>query len=527
MKRARPKNAKIEKRTEFNANRFSYEDYTYDEETADNVTGAENDNSATGAENPTTNESQEKNHDIVENKEDGTPADKPLKATENSRTVKEADAHDDEPKKQKDNAPVNKDTAMKQDNNQKKTKKKKKSPFKRFITAVAVIIVLFFAAMGLGLFDGTDLLYPIEGGKVNVLLLGVDEDGLRTDAIMVASYDMKAGEVNMLSVPRDTKVYIENRKMTRKINAVHAMSSEKKKGEILGAEATAEAVTALTGLPINYYVEFSFLAIDTLFDILGPVEFDVPDVEGKGRGMNYDDPYQNLHIALKPGPQKLSGNQIQQFLRYRKSKYKVGSGSDIDRVARQQELVKAIVDQKVNATILIKIPSIFTQISKLMVTNISVGDITKYVRYVNKLSSESIHTYSLPGEAKTIGGAAYFVCDTEKTAQLMSEVFGSENPCTDRFTISGNYSQKALKAGNMTKKNKNTPEATEKVSVTKSPAKEPVLKEPKSNEKEPTKAPVVTKEPTKAPVVTKSPSKTPEATKTPLEDIDDDVEVID
>ena len=83
-------------------------------------------------------------------------------------------------------------------------------------------------------------------GKINVLLMGVDVDGLRTDAIMLASFDTETKEVNMLSIPRDTKMYIGNR--YQKINAAHAFVDES--GEIGGATATCEAVTRITGIPI-------------------------------------------------------------------------------------------------------------------------------------------------------------------------------------------------------------------------------------------------------------------------------------
>ncbi len=392
--------------------------------------------------------------------------------------------------------------------------------FKVIFSILAVLVILLFAAMGFGFFDEGEILAPLENGKINVLLMGTDEEGLRTDAIMVASYDVNEAEVNILSIPRDTKVYVSNRKVTRKINEVHAMPSKVKKGEIVGSEAVAEAVTQLTGIPINYYAEFSFSAIDRLFDILGPVEFDVPDVEGKGRGMNYDDPYQNLHIHLKPGLQKLSGNQVQQFLRYRKSNYGVGTGSDTDRVARQQEFVKAVVDQKVNITILAKLPNIFMQISKEMKTNITAGDITKYIRYINRLSGESIHTYSLPGDNQTISGGSYFVCDLEKTAELMSGTFGYSGKVLDKITISDEHSQKVLRAGNKSKKTQSPAPDADTPKKTNEPEKS---REPEAKETpEPTKAPVVTKEPTKAPVVTKVPMKSPDPTKIPLEDLDDE-----
>lgn len=392
-------------------------------------------------------------------------------------------------------------------------KKEGKKLSKILFGILAFLIVGIFVIMGFGLFDDTEVLAPLADGKINVLLLGVDGDGLRTDAIMVASYDVNEAKVNMLSIPRDTKIYIENRRMTRKINEIHALSSKEKSGEIMGVEATAEVVSQLTGIPINYYAEFSFSAVDTLFEILGPVEFDVPDVEGNGRGMNYDDPVQNLSIHLKPGLQKLSGNQVQQFLRYRKSNYGVGTGTDTDRVERQKEFLKAVADQKLNVTILAKLPSIFNQITKEIRTNISMSDVTKYIRYINKLSAESIHTYSLPGENQTISGGSYFVCDTEKTAELMLETFGFADGSTDKVTLSDSHSQKVLRTEN--KKGKTgiqEPQAS--LTPTKTPDQTP----------EPTSSPSV--EPTKTPEPTRSPVKTPGPTRIPLEDLDENYDII-
>lgn len=392
--------------------------------------------------------------------------------------------------------------------------KQPKKKGKIILVIFIVLILLLFAVMGLGIFDGNNILAPVENGKINVLLLGVDEEGLRSDTIMVASYDANEAKVNLLSIPRDTKVYISNRKMTRKINEIHALSSKQKSGEIMGAEAMAEVVTQLTGIPINYYAEFSFSAIDRLFDILGPVEFDVPDVEGNGRGMNYDDPVQNLSIHLKPGLQQLSGNQVQQFLRYRKSNYGVGTGSDTDRVERQQAFFKAVVDQKVNAGILLKVPAIFSQISKEINTNIETGDITKYIRYIAKLSGDSVTTYTMPGETKTINGGSYFVVNLEETEEMINEIFGYDAELTDKVTVSDEHSQKILKAGNMQKKANDTSNETKAPAVTKEPTPSPITEESSA----PTKAPEVTKTPTNTP----APTKKPTATNTPLEDIEED-----
>lgn len=296
---------------------------------------------------------------------------------------------------------------------------------------IAVLICGAFIMMGFdyGLLSDDSVIVPVdrEDGKINVLLLGVDVEGLRTDAIMVASYDIKENKVNMLSIPRDTRMYIGSR--YQKINAAHAIGGMK--GKIAGPEGTVEAVTRLTGIPINYYIEFSFAAIDHFSEAIGPVTFNVPDVEGNGRGMNYEDPVQDLKIHLKPGEQELVGNEVQQLLRYRKSMYKDKNGNrlgygdgDRGRVQMQQDFIKAVVDQKLNAGLILKLPEIFSNLSNDIKTNLSIADIAKYAKYLQGFSSENISTYQLPGEGKMIGGGSYWVCDLEATKTLIEDVFG-------------------------------------------------------------------------------------------------------
>ena len=259
-------------------------------------------------------------------------------------------------------------------------KKKKKNPFKGFLIIVCALIVAFLIIMGMGWGQNSDdvgALIPVDmdKGKLNVLVLGVDKGGLRTDAMMLISYDMHDASAKLLSIPRDTQIKVKDRRVTRKINEIHAMHDSDK--NLLGPLGSIEAVTALTSVPIHYYIEFSFDAIDEITDVLGPIEFDVPDVEGNGKGMNYDDPAQDLHIHLKPGVQKLEGNQVQQFLRYRKSNSGNGDGSDTSRVKRQQEFIQAMVDQKVNLALIAKLPSIYSKMKKNIKTNFSSADIMK------------------------------------------------------------------------------------------------------------------------------------------------------
>lgn len=310
--------------------------------------------------------------------------------------------------------------------------------------SLAVIIAVAAVCMGID-FSGlnneeaVDNTSTVEAadGKINVLLMGVDVDGLRTDAIMLASFDTETKEVNMLSIPRDTKMYIGNR--YQKINAAHAFVDES--GEIGGATATCEAVTRITGIPINYYVDFSFDAVAHVIDELGPIEFTIPDLYGDGVGMVYDDPVQSLHINLPPGDYQLNGQQAVWLMRYRHGNVNPSTGvfkgyvnGDSDRVEMQQKFLKAVVDQKVNASLILKIPSIFKDISSEIKTNFTVSEVIKYSKYLADLSSVNIHSYSLPGEySSDSANGDVWIPNMDEIRTMVQDVFGypADNITTD------------------------------------------------------------------------------------------------
>lgn len=310
--------------------------------------------------------------------------------------------------------------------------------------SLAVIIAAAAVCMGIDFSssnneEAVDNTSTVEAadGKINVLLMGVDVDGLRTDAIMLASFDTETKEVNMLSIPRDTKMYIGNR--YQKINAAHAFVDES--GEIGGATATCEAVTRITGIPINYYVDFSFDAVAHVIDELGPIEFTIPDLYGDGVGMVYDDPVQSLHINLPPGDYQLNGQQAVWLMRYRHGNVNPSTGvfkgyvnGDSDRVEMQQKFLKAVVDQKVNASLILKIPSIFKDISSEIKTNFTVSEVIKYSKYLADLSSVNIHSYSLPGEySSDSANGDVWIPNMDEIRTMVQDVFGypADNITTD------------------------------------------------------------------------------------------------
>ena len=287
----------------------------------------------------------------------------------------------------------------------KRTKFSGKKRFAIFGISFAVLVVAFMVVMGFGGlfapsddgFEGTDenvVKVDKETGKINILVVGLDKDGTRTDTILIASYDMDNDAVNILSIPRDTRMYVGGN--YQKINCAFAIT---KNGKRKGIDGTIEAVTRLTAIPINYYVELTFEAFREMIDAVGGVDYDVP------QNMNYDDPVQNLHIHLKKGFQHLDGDKAEQLVRFRK--YPMG---DIDRVKVQQSFIKALAEQKLNASVIDKLPDIFRALQKNVKTNFKPTDIVKYAINLKDLKSENIKAYSLPGYSDSENyGASYWI----------------------------------------------------------------------------------------------------------------------
>ena len=275
---------------------------------------------------------------------------------------------------------------------------------------------------GNGESDHNSAIVDAKGDKINALIMCTDIDGLRTDAMMLVQYDGESNAIKLLSIPRDTRLYVGNR--YQKINAAHAFVGEN--GEIGGPEAACEAVSRITGVPINFYVDFTFDAVAHVINDIGTINFTLPDIHGDGEGMVYDDPIQGLHINLPPGNYDLNGSQVVQMLRYRKNNYGKGYiNGDRDRIALQQEFLKTFVDQKLNASLILKIPAIFKDVLSEIKTNVTVADVIKYSKYLSGITSANMTTLQLPGtDANDSQNGAVWVPNLEKIREIIQTEFG-------------------------------------------------------------------------------------------------------
>lgn len=244
----------------------------------------------------------------------------------------------------------NKKENGKKENGKKEPKKKKKSGFKRFLIAVALILV--FLAAGLYVLVGkvyAEMNYeeiesvassPMkEEGVTNILLIGNDsrengEDG-RSDAMILLSISNKTKKIYMTSLLRDMYVEIPGYKDNR-LNAAYSYG---------GAELLMETIEQNFDIHISRYVLVNFEAFANLVDAVGGV-----DLELTGKEVEYVNGYLVEYNILLGRPEgtdyfdDLSGGMVHlngpQALAYCRNRY---IGTDFGRTERQRKVLTEVI----------------------------------------------------------------------------------------------------------------------------------------------------------------------------------------
>ncbi len=295
-----------------------------------------------------------------------------------------------------------------------------KSPL-RLAVAICILLMLIYVGlsgavsiitgspMNLAFWDTT----KVEDDKIqDILVAGTDEDGYRTDLILLCRYNMTDNKLTALQIPRDTRIE-NNGRSDKKINSAYS-SPEKQ-------EKLFDEIEMLTGIRPERHVIVSFKAFRQLIDAIGGVEIDVPI------RMYYHDPFQNLSIDLFPGKQVLNGKQAEMFMRFRYNDD--GSGypnGDIDRVAAQKKFYEAAIGKLLSGGTILKVPKILSIITENVKTDFTGEDIMKYIGEIPSFKMENINIVTLPGEgAYADDGVSYFFHDENKTKLILDEYFFS------------------------------------------------------------------------------------------------------
>jgi LCP family protein required for cell wall assembly len=272
-------------------------------------------------------------------------------------------------------------------------------------------------------YKGLNVAENFDGNTINILIFGIDrsegreESGkygsiYRPDTIVLASINLETEEVDLISIPRDTYVPLYGNRGRTKINACMyygAIYGDKDTDFENGLECLEQTVSALLGgVPIDFYVGVDMDTVVDVVNSMGGVEFDIP--------YNL---YKDGKLKLEKGNQVLNGKNFLFLARDRKN-----AGSDIERVAMQQKLLKALFEQFKESNKLMSIPTIYQSLKEDIYTNFTFEQVVSLAANVKDLDVDNINTHTFPGFYGSRDGISMWIINQSKRVSLIKDVFG-------------------------------------------------------------------------------------------------------
>jgi len=220
------------------------------------------------------------------------------------------------------------------------------------------------------------------GAAVNILLIGSDDrsgenatiggenDGKRNDTTLILHIAADRSRVEVVSIPRDTMVDLAacersdgstQRAYFGMFNEAFSNGAKTTNLDSDGAACTIRTVEALTGIRMDHFAVIDFAGFRDMVNAVGGVPVCIPE--------QYADAYSGTY--LDPGPKVLTGDQAISYVRMRKGLNT--NGSDLDRIDRQQGLLKNLASKMLSAEMLYR-PIDVTNFIKAIADSLTVDE---------------------------------------------------------------------------------------------------------------------------------------------------------
>jgi polyisoprenyl-teichoic acid--peptidoglycan teichoic acid transferase len=233
--------------------------------------------------------------------------------------------------------------------------------------------------------------------NVSVLFIGVDDSeqrqqgdsNSRSDALLFATLNQKDKSVKLVSIPRDSNVYIPKIGYRDKITHAHAFG---------GTSATIDTIEELFDVPVDYYVKMNFNAFIDVVDALGGIEAEVP------YNRLEKDENDKYTIHLKKGLQHLDGKHALALARTRKL------DTDVERGKRQQMILQSIMKEAISVKSITKYGDVIEAVGDNMKTDMTFDEMKSFLEYA-KGGMPQVDTISLKGYDDMSTGTYYWKLD--------------------------------------------------------------------------------------------------------------------
>lgn len=279
------------------------------------------------------------------------------------------------------------------------------------VTAALLVVTsggLVYAASSVGagrdamnaLFQGDEAFGAVDG-RYNILLLGADSGrdrvGTRPDSIQLVSIDADTGAAVTFGFSRDTENinFRPGSTMARLmpegwncgddclLNGLYTWAQDNRAAFPPGTTnpgvlATREAVEALSGIDIQYYVMVDLRGFKKMVDAVGGLDINVKYRTPIGGGTS------PIVGWIEPGKQHLDGYHALWYARSRQG------STNYERMARQRCVMTAMADQLDPQTVLVRFQKIAGASSGLIQTDLPQSELGRFADLVMKTRQHPI-----------------------------------------------------------------------------------------------------------------------------------------
>lgn len=276
--------------------------------------------------------------------------------------------------------------------------------------AVGIIVLLYSKINKPDWYDGKVYTNELNDDNmsryINIALFGVDSrandltKNTRSDSIMIASINKYTNKIKLLSLYRDTYVFIPEHGYT-KLNHAYAYG---------GPKLAIETINRNFDMNITDYITVNFSALTDVIDALGGVTINVTSEE-----LNEVNRYAKDVARIngrewtkieKAGEQTLTGVQATGYSRVRYLK-----GGDYARAGRQRTVIDAII-KKARHSGPKKLYNAADCFLPQIATSLSGTEFARLISFFPLYNIESQDGFPFDKTNKTINKAAVVVCNT-------------------------------------------------------------------------------------------------------------------
>lgn len=246
--------------------------------------------------------------------------------------------------------------------------------------------------------------------NISILIMGVDEsegrkkqygEAVRSDALLLATINKDSKSVKLLSIPRDSRVFIPSKNIKDKIGHAHAYG---------GVDGTINTIENFLDVPVDYYIKFNFESFTKIVDSLGGIDVDVPITFTE-----QDSKDQAGTIHLEKGMQHLDGEQALALARTRKI------DSDFMRGKRQQLVLEAIAKKALSVGSIQKLGDILDAAHGDIKTNLTFEDMGVVAK--NMMGSNLVlDKMQVKCEDQYINGVYYAVPNKQSVDEISNQL---------------------------------------------------------------------------------------------------------